>query len=428
MTAIFTAPIETPAFSGSIHKLSNGLTAVLHQIPTAAAVTCDIWIRSGARTEPVALSGVSHFLEHMIFKGTEKFGPGVFDAQIENRGGVTNAATSQDYTHYYITVANEHFPATFPYLAELVVHAAVPPEEYERERLVVLEEIRRSQDSPDRQAYELLSRAMYPDHPYGRPVLGTPESLMAMSADQMRAFHRERYHPGNATVVIVGGVSEAEMLRVVEDNFGTFVATGPSEFADVPKPARPAGAIYTHHLGRLEQPRLMMAWMGAPIDQIEEAIALEVLAAVLSEGRTSRLVRSLREEQGLVRSVHAYFMPQKHPGLFVVVAQADAEHLDAVEAQIRAAVAELGQAAISPEEHARAVRMLRNDYIFGTESPSQLAGLYGYYSTLADIELVMDYPRMLQQIDGDALQQAARTYLDPERAVVLRLLPDSEAE
>jgi predicted Zn-dependent peptidase len=182
--------------------------------------------------------------------------------------------------------------------------------------------------------------------------------------------------------------------------------------------------VQTHRLPRLEQPRLMLAWLGAPVAHLVDAIALEVLGVVLSEGRTSRLVRSLREEKGWVRSVHAYFMPQKHPGLFVVVAQSEQEYLERVEAEIRAAVAHLSREPVSVAERDRAVRMLRNDFIFNTEAPSQLAGLYGYYSTIADLELALHYPQLLQQVSVADLQRVARTYLDPERAVVLRLLPD----
>ncbi len=422
---IATTSTSVESFPFTVHTLPNGLTAILQQIPTAAAVTCDIWVRTGARTEPLNLAGVSHFLEHMIFKGTEKLGPGVFDSEIESRGGVTNAATSQDYTHYYITVANTHFEATLPYLSELVMGAAIPPDEYERERLVVLEEIRRSQDSPDRQAFEILTRTMYPDHPYGRPVLGTAESLKAMTADAMRAYHRERYQPANTTVVIVGGVDERTMLSAVEKQFSEFQAVSPLAAPAIPKPTAPLPASQSHTLARLEQPRLMLAWLGAPIDNLDDAIALEVLAAVLSEGRTSRLVRDLREEKGWVRSVHAYFMPQHHRGLFVIAAQADAEFVTPVEAEIRAAVRLLMDEPVSDSDLNRVKRMLRNDFIFNTESPSQLAGLYGYYSTVASLDVVLTYPEQLQRVSASDVQRAACAYLDPDQAVTLRFVPES---
>jgi zinc protease len=425
MTAISAIPQKARAFPGVVHTLPSGLTAILQHVPTAAAVTCDIWVRTGARTEPESLSGVSHFLEHMIFKGTEKLGPGVFDYEIESRGGATNAATSQDYTHYYITVANEHFQETLPYLAELVLNAAIPPDEYERERLVVLEEIRRSQDSTDRQAYDILSKVMYPVHPYGRPVLGTADHLLAMSADQMRAYHRERYQPANTTVVIVGGVSETEMLAAVQKEFASFTTTTTAPIPTIAQPDRPKPETLTQHLPRLEQPRLMLSWLGAPIGDLEEAIALEVLGVILSEGRTSRLVRSLREEKGWVRSIHAYFMPQQQPGLFLIAAQADAEFLDPVEAEIRETMQAIIDEGFSEQELERAVRMLRNDFIFNTESPSQLAGLYGYYSTLASLDLALDYPQQLKKVTTGMLKSVARQYLAPEQAVVLRLLPEA---
>lgn len=417
---------QPDAFPGQVHTLSGGLTVILHHIPTAAAVTCDVWVRTGARTEPESLSGVSHFLEHMIFKGTEKLGPGVFDRQIEERGGATNAATSQDYTHYYITVANRHFEESLPYLAELVLNAAIPADEFERERLVVLEEIRRSQDSPDRQAIELLCKTMYPTHPYGRPVLGTSESLLAMTPEQMRAYHRERYQPSATTVIVVGGVPETEMLAVVEHSFGNF-APAPDDVTQprVAAPKAPQPVVLERELPRLEQARLMLAWLGAPFAQIEDAIALEVLGVILSEGRTSRLVRNLREQKGWVRSVSAYYTPQQDAGLFVIAAQAETELLAPVEQEIRAALTEIIHEPVGESELNRALRMLRNDFVFGTESPAQLAGLYGYFNTLSTLDAVLAYPELLRKVTASDIQRVARTYLDPDKAVVLRLLPST---
>ncbi|MFQ3614540.1 MAG: pitrilysin family protein, partial [Cyanobacteriota bacterium] len=202
------------------HRLSNGLSVILHPIPITDSVTVDIWVQTGGRNEPLEWLGLSHFLEHMVFKGNDRLAPGELDRAIEGRGGVTNAATSQDYTHYYITVAAGDLPESLPYLAEVVLRAGIPADEFERERQVVLEEIRRAADNPDYNAYQQLMQTAYGDHPYGRPVLGTPASLMDLTPELMRTYHQGWYRPEQMTVVVTGGIDPERALALVEEQFG----------------------------------------------------------------------------------------------------------------------------------------------------------------------------------------------------------------
>jgi zinc protease len=227
-------PRLLPAYT---HRLSNGLGVIVHPIPIADSVTVDVWVRTGGRHEPPEWLGLSHFLEHMVFKGSERLAPGELDWAVEGRGGVTNAATGQDYTHYYITVAAADLADTLPYLAEVVLRAGIPDPEFERERQVVLEEIRRAADNPDYTAYQLLMQTAYGEHPYGRPVLGTPESLMQLTPEVMRAYHRAWYRPESMTVVVTGGIDPERALALVEEQFGSSAA-GPAPAS--PPPSRPS--------------------------------------------------------------------------------------------------------------------------------------------------------------------------------------------
>jgi zinc protease len=427
-----TAALTT--FPGLVRYLDNGVTLIVRTVPTSQVVTADLWIRSGARTEVPEQSGISHFLEHMIFKGTSRIAPGEFDRRIEGRGGVTNAATSQDYTHYYITVAQQDYAEALPLLADLVCHARIPDDEFEQERLVVLEEIRRSQDNPDRTAYDLLTTNSYKDHPYARPVLGYPETLMNMTPEAMREFHRSRYQPGALTVVLVGGLSERELLAVAEPIFAELPAYK-EEAAHAPAAPLTPLAKVQRKAQRIEQPqariensRLLIGFLGPSASEPDDILALEVLSVILTEGRTARLTRELREEKGWVRYIGSYCGFSHDPGLFTFSAQLDKQFLEPVEAAIHHQIEQIQQGAFSQEELQRAKRMLLNDFVFGTETPSQLASLYGYYQTVAQLDLAVLYPQQLADLDAEALVRVAKQYLNPDQAVTVALHPESNKE
>lgn len=416
--------IETSTFSADVVKLDNGLTVIHQHLPATPVVVVDVWVKAGAMTEPEEWSGIAHFLEHMIFKGTDRLPPGLFDQVIENRGGMTNAATSHDYAHFFITTAAMHLEETLPALAEILLHAAIPDDEFERERDVVLEELHQSYDSPDWLGFQALVESVYQRHPYGRPILGTEAQLMERTPQEMRCFHQSRYQPENMTVVIVGGVAKEAAIDLVSRSFQNFpppVVCPPTEAEAEP----PLTEIRRQelHLPRLEQARLMMAWTGPGVEQLRSGYGLDLLSVLLAEGRTSRLVRELREERQLVQHISSAFSLQRDSSLFTITASLEAENLERVEARIGDTISELQNTLVSESELKRCKRLLCNDYAFSTETPSQLAGLYGYYSTIATAELGVTYPEQIQSFEAWELQQLAQQYLSPYRYAVTILKP-----
>jgi predicted Zn-dependent peptidase len=361
--------------------------------------------------------------------------PGVFDLVIESQGGMTNAATSHDYAHFFITTAAQHLEECLPYLAELLMNAAIPDSEFERERCVVLEEIRQAYDNPDWIAFQALTESVYQKHPYGRPILGTEEILLGRSPAEMRQFHRAHYQPENMAVVIVGDITQDAALSLVSQ---TFQATsGPVACPRCISEAEPPITDIRRQelwLPRLEQARLMMAWLGPGIDsplqglddQLQDAYGLDILSVLVAEGRTSRLVRELREERNLVQAVSSSFSLQRESGLFTISAWLDADNLERVEAIICDRLSELAQVPVSDAELARCKRLLCNDYAFSTETPSQLAGLYGYYSILAKPEIATTYPQRIQAIQAQDLQRLASHYLSPYHYAVTVMKPMHE--
>ena len=413
-------------------RLDNGLTVIHQRTPATPVVAVDVWVRAGASIEPDEWCGIAHFLEHMIFKGTERLAPGIFDWAIESRGGVTNAATSYDYAHFFITAASQHLPETLPYLAELLLHATIPDEEFDRERDVVLEEIRQAYDNPDWVAFQTLSELVYQCHPYGRPILGTEDSLMFQTPEDLRRFHRTHYQPDAMTVVVVGDVSQSAAMDLVGETFQPFHSSSSCPiFKAEAEPPMTEIRRQELHLPRLEQARLMMAWLAPGIDsplqsldsQLHDAYGMDILSVLLAEGRTSRLVWELREERNLVQAISSSFSLQRESGLFTITAWLHPENLERVEAIICDRLSELAAAPVSMAELLRCQRLLCNDYAFSTETPSQLAGLYGYYGTLAEPHIATTYPQRIQAIHPHDLQRLASQHLSPYRYATVVVKP-----
>lgn len=411
-------------FPASVLHLDNGLTFIHQQIPTTPVVVSDVWVRAGATLEPEPLFGMAHFLEHMIFKGTATLPPGKFDYNIEKMGGVSNAATSHDYAHYSLTTASSYLADTLPYLGELLLNAAIPDDEFIRERDVVLEEIRACADDPDWIGFESLLKNVYQNHSYGRSVLGTEQELMQNSPEAMRCFHRSHYQPENMTVVIVGGIDQNSAWELVNRNFSDFNDSSncpPSQKITQP----PITGIRRQELilPRLEQARLMMAWLAPGVEQLRTNHGLDFLSVLLAEGRTSRLVNDLREEKQLVQAICSSFSLQRESSLLTITAWLEPEYLERVESLICEHLHNLQTVGIGVEEVNRTRRSLCNEYAFSTETPNQLTSLYGYYNTIAKAELAVTYPQEIQSFDAQELQQLAQEYLSPENYAVTIIKP-----
>ncbi|ACB52252.1 peptidase, M16B family [Crocosphaera subtropica ATCC 51142] len=415
---------KTLGFPVSVTKLDQGIT-VVHQNLTITPVTVvDVWVKAGARMEPHHWKGTAHFLEHMIFKGSSAILPGHFDQVIEHNGGITNAFTSHDYAHFFLTVAGDHLTQTLPYLGEILLQASIPDKEFILERDVILEEIRLSYDDPDWVCFQSLCETLYQHHPYGRSILGHETQLRDYSAHQLRCFHRTHYQPHNMTVVVVGNIEEKTALSLVEKTFSDFSVPSecpPHEIISEP----PLKEIRRNHIyfPRLAHGRLLMGWIGPGIDQLDEGIGLDLLSVILAGARTSRLVQELREDKQLVMDIESSFSLQQDSSLFTIGAWLDPQNLEAVEAIICDRLNQLQQEPITQAELNKAKRLLCHDYIFSTETPSQLAGLYGYYQTLADAKLAFSYPILIQQYTAEKLQQMACQYLSTQQYAITIMKP-----
>lgn len=433
MTSTLLPTLSIPRLNfPTVRQLTNGLTIVAEQIPVEA-VNLSLWIDVGSAVETHDINGMAHFLEHMVFKGTEKLLAGEFERQIEERGAVTNAATSQDYTHYYITTAPKDFADLAPLQIDVVLNPSIPDAAFDRERLVVLEEIRRAEDNPRRRTYQKSVEMAFEVLPYRRPILGPAAVVENLTPQQMRDFHAQWYQPSSITAVAVGNLPVDELIDIVADGFyrGNHLGLGPNSAptGSVVSPLAKESAfteIVREELvdDSLQQARLVMVWRVPGLVNIDETYALDVLSAILGRGRTSRLVQDLRETRGLVSSISASNMTYRQQGIFYISATLPSENVDRVEAIVLEHLRSFHQSLVTEAEIARVRTQVANRFIFGNETPSDRANLYGYYqSMLTDLAPALNYPDRIQAIHAPDIQLAAQKYLPDNAYGILIVRP-----
>ena len=426
MTSILTKQPKLNA--PTIRKLDNGLTIVAEQMPVEA-VNLNVWINVGSAKESDEINGMAHFLEHMVFKGTPNLAIGEFEHLIEERGAITNAATSQDYTHYYITTAPKDFARLAPLQLDVVLNPSLENEAFEREKLVVLEEIRRSEDNPRRRTFYRSMETCFKDLPYRRPVLGPASVIENLRSQQMREFHGAWYQPKSMTAAVVGNLPVEELIEIVTQGFEQYYNSG-DEYTKNSIPDLTPEAPFTKIVRReytdesLQQARLIMVWRVPGMEDLEETYALDILAVILGQGKVSRLFRELREELGLVNQIGVSNMTQTHQGVFYISAALPAENIAEVEQAIASAIKKIQTEPIAAKDIDRIRTQVANRFIFANERPSDRANLYGYYySQLQDLAPALNYPQHIQAISAKDLQTAAQKYLDPEAYGVVVMKP-----
>jgi predicted Zn-dependent peptidase len=377
---------------------------------------------------------MAHFLEHMVFKGTPNLSMGEFERLIEEKGAITNAATSQDYTHYYITTAPKDFAELAPLQLDVVLNPSIPDDAFERERLVVLEEIRRAEDNPSRRTFYRAMETSFTKLPYRRPVLGSASIIANLQAQQMRDFHDYWYQPTSITAAVVGNLPVDELIETVARGF----TANQSGFAELKtleseslSPESPFREIVRQECTdeTLQQARLIMLWRVPGIMELEETYALDILGVILGQGKVSRLYRDLREERALVRNIGVSNLTQTYQGIFYISAQLPVENLDEVEKAIAEHIERLQTELIPAKDIARIRTQVANRFIFANERPSDRANLYGYYySQLQDLAPALNYPQHIQAVEASDLQAAAEKYLDPHAYGIVVMKPTSSRE
>src|SRR5688572_27377956 len=412
-------PVTSPG--PSRHILPNGIPVIVQEHRTSDVVAVQLWVRAGGRDEAATELGLAHYLEHMLFKGTATRPPGYVERDVEGVGGRINAGTSWDYTFYHTVLPARQAAAGIEMLADVAVNASLEASLLEAEKQVVLEEMRLNEDNPQRFLGRQLFAAAYEGHPYGRPVIGRPELITALTRDTLLAFYRRHYTPEMFSLVVVGAVSTDEMLRVARNTLGRLPRGGASR---LPPPPPAALRPVRLELARpIAQAHLGLAWQAPKLDHAETP-ALDLLMSILGRrSKGSRLAASLRERQGIVSAITGDLRAMEGGGLASVTAQLPAENLARAEGEILAELRRVRDEGVTAIELRRAITAAEVEHEFQRETAEGRARAYGQAETVWRLDEEMIYIGRIRSVTAAQVQAAARRYLDLERYVRIALVP-----
>ncbi|MEB3348720.1 MAG: pitrilysin family protein [Cyanobacteriota bacterium] len=404
-----------------VELLANGNGVVSLPLAQAPLVCLDFWCRAGSVFERPEESGIAHFLEHMVFKGSRRLAAGEFDRRIEALGGSSNAATGFDDVHFHVLIPPTAAAEALDLLLDLVLQPRLDAEAFAMERQVVLEELAQSEDQPEEVALQELLSLAAPQHPYGLPILGRRQELLAHTPDSMAAFHNRLYGGGGCVLALSGALQDTDLLARVCG--GALSALPPQASQPLPPVLTMQAAQKRMALPRLEAARLLMAWTLAPAADLDGVMGADLATTLLAEGRRSRLVDRLREQLQIVESIDLDLHVLEGGSLVLLEAVCDEHDLPAV----RAAIAEEWQRLLDhlpdEEEWQRAGRLVSNAYRFGLEAAGGVAGLLGS-NLLWGRRHPLEQPlRQLQAWSPGRLQAEILPRLDPARACVLEAVP-----
>ena len=361
--------------------LPNGLRVIGERIPLFRSVSVGLWLGSGSQFETVSEAGVSHYLEHMVFKGTEKRTARQIAEEMDAVGGLLNAFTAKECTCFYAKVVDEHLPLAMDVIADLALHPTFDPVEMEKEKGVVIEEIAMAEDSPEDLVHELLMRAHYGDQPISRPILGTEASVSGCSRERLSGYWRRMYRPQNAVLSIAGNYDWDAVLDMAQALMGGWSAEGMDKRDSVTSEVPPT--ILSREKD-IEQIHICLGYPGLPIVD-KRNNALQIFSSVFGGAMSSRLFQKIREERGMAYSVYSDLNTYTDSGVLSIYAgtnpDAALEVLDMIRAEARTIV----EGGLTEAEFVMAREQLKAGYILGMESTSARMQLNGRRMLLQNI-------------------------------------------
>lgn len=427
MAGCATAPAARDASpTGPVRTvLPNGVVFIAQEHRAGDVVALQLWVRIGGRDESADELGLSHYIEHMIFKGTPTRPPGSIDLLVEGLGGTSNAFTSYDYVHFDVVLPTRSLQAGVELLADIAANASFPPDEIEAEKQVVFEEMKLLEDNPEQALVRKLYEVAYAPHPYGRPILGTRDFVRGLERGRIDGYYRKYYVPRNMVLVVVGAVKPADVLPVARAAFGRLAAAG------TPRPgAPPATAVDASRRLDVRRPEqqayLGLAWRGAPNGN-PDIYAVDLLTYILGDSPASRLNRIVRDREKLVYSIEAGYGAWALAGLVTVTARLEAAQLDRAEAAILEVIRRVRDEGPSEDEVRRAIITAESSYVFDIETAEGLAKSYGQAETTWSLQDELEYLGRLRKVTAAQVQAAARTYLRDDAYARVRFVPAGAA-
>jgi predicted Zn-dependent peptidase len=414
------ARVSTRTLEDGVRRtvLPSGLRIVTEALPTTRSAAIGVWVNVGSRDETATMSGASHFLEHLLFKGTKKRSALDISAEIEAVGGETNAFTTKEYTCYYARVLDADLPLAVDVLCDAVADSVLDPADVETERAVILEEIAMHEDEPGDEVHDIFTEAIFGDHPLGRLISGTEQTIAPMTRTQINGFYRRRYTPPRIVIAAAGNLDHATVVRLVRKSLAgsplDAAPAAPAGLRDAGKRVRTMPAHTVVCSRDTEQAHIVLGAGGfGRVD--ERRFALGVLNDVLGGGMSSRLFQEIREKRGLAYSVYSYGSQYADAGLFGVYAGCAPGKVEEVLDLTRAELRRVAADGVTAEEIARGKGMVKGAYVLGLEDTGSRM------SRLAKSELLYGD---LMSVD-ELLARVEKVTIDEVNALAAELLSQS---
>lgn len=414
------------ASQAQMYKLDNGQTVVVQEVKNNPIVTIDTWIKTGSIDEEDSNNGVAHFLEHLFFKGTKTHEPGEFDKILETKGAITNAATSKDFTHYYITIPSKDFDLAMDLHGDMILHPLIPRKEMEKERKVVLEEISKDLNSPTKIMQDNLNSMLYTTHPYKRKVIGRSDVIETITRDQVLSFYNKNYSPSNMVTVIIGDVDANHAIEKTKEAFN-------SEYKKQTKTIYTKEAPLTKQQKKVEyldteSGYMVIGFRGTPIDD-KDSYALDVLATILGDGRSSVLNQVLKEKKRIAFSVDAGNSTFRDDGIFYISANYEPTKCKIVQDTIFNEIEKIQKNGVTDDQLKLAKNIIERSTYYSRESITNIATEIGYTMALTnDIKFYDTYLDNIKNVSKEDVKKVAEKYLGINRSAVSIVLPKSAKE
>ncbi|MEP6660498.1 MAG: pitrilysin family protein [Acidimicrobiales bacterium] len=397
----------------SFTTLPSGLRVVSENVPGARSICTGVWVGVGSRDEPAEHCGVSHFLEHLLFKGTESRSAREINEAVDRVGGDMNAFTTKEYTAYYARLPAGELSLGIELLGDVLTAPALRDADIDNERHVILEELAMDDDTPEDRVHSVLFEALYPDHPLGRETAGERETVEAIAYDDVRAFFHHWYRPGNFVLAAAGDVTHERLVELAGKAFAG--ATGGERPVRVSPNSRPTRLSVLRR--KTEQVHMALGWRGVPRDDPDREAA-EVVNHVLGGGMASRLFEEIREQRGLAYSVYSSLVAYADAGALTVYVGTAPDHLDEVLSLVEREVEHLGADGVTADELDVAIGSLTGSYVLGLEDPSsRMARLGGQVTSFGEVRSIDDQLARYRAVTGDAVGAVAKRLLTGDVAL-----------
>jgi zinc protease len=407
------------------YELENGLTVILEQNHASPVVSVNVWVETGSACEVEGEYGLAHVHEHMLFKGTEKRDVGEIARVIESSGGDINAFTSFDETVYYVVIASRFLDTALDVLSDAMQNSTFDPGELEKELEVVVEEIRRGQDSPGRNLSEKMFSTAFTEHPYGRPIIGSIESVRSFTREGILEFYKKWYSPENMVLVIVGDFDSANVEEKIEETFGKLQKKDVAECVIDDEPVQEE--MRTFILDKPLQEGYFSFAYHIPNARHEETPVMDVLSSILGGGESSRLYRNIKEEKGIVNNIYAYSFTPKHEGILAVGGTIDPAKSKETLQEVMAELNRLKYEPVSPEELERVKVNIESDAVYTKETMQGQAQKLGFYEVeTGDYRFENEYLEGVRSVSAKDIIDAARKYINNENLTAGYLLPTGQ--